>query len=69
MNDFSPKSIIFTKEKHHYSRSLDGFPNILIDDYGENIRMWSANGGIGIKHKDYKFERTTKNILSLLLDK
>ena len=36
--------------------------NILIDDYGVNVRKWEASGGVGFKHKDHKFERTVKAI-------
>ena len=27
-------------------------PNILIDDYGVNVRKWEASGGVGFKHKE-----------------
>jgi hypothetical protein len=29
-----------------------GIPNILIDDYDQNIKEWQAKGGIGILHKN-----------------
>lgn len=51
-----PQAIIFDHEKYKYARQADGTPNILIDDWDTNIRLWEAQGGIGIlyKDKDYK---------------
>ena len=43
-----------------------GIPNLLIDDFGINIKKWENNGGIGIKHKDYKFMRTEEKLLELI---
>ena len=51
-----PQAIIFDHEKYKFARQADGTPNILIDDWDTNIRLWEAQGGIGIlyKDKDYK---------------
>jgi 5'(3')-deoxyribonucleotidase len=51
-----PQAIVFDHEKYKYAQQADGTPNILIDDWETNIRLWEANGGIGIlyKDKDYK---------------
>lgn len=46
-----PNDIIFEHEKQKYAVQPDGTPNILIDDYGVNIRNWRAAGGIGIKYQ------------------
>ena len=62
LNFFPPKDIIITHDKARYATTEDGTPNILIDDYGQNIQKWEAAGGVGFKHKDHKFERTAKNI-------
>ena len=43
-------NIIFEHEKHKYATS-NGNPNILIDDYGVNIRKWQDAGGIAIKYQ------------------
>ena len=59
---FLPKDVIITHDKAKYATTEDGTPNILIDDYGVNIQKWEAAGGIGFKHKDHKFERTSKAI-------
>ena len=45
------KKIIFEHEKYLYAKSVDGQPNILIDDYGVNIKKWNAAGGIAIKYQ------------------
>ncbi len=45
-----PNDIIFEHEKYKYAVS-NGIPNILIDDYGVNIKKWRAAGGIGLKYQ------------------
>lgn len=55
---FPPKNVYITHNKPQYATKEDGTPNILIDDFGSNIRNWEAKGGVGFKHKDHKFERT-----------
>lgn len=42
---------IFEHNKAMYAKNPDGTPNILIDDYGVNIRAWQAAGGIAIKYQ------------------
>ena len=59
---FPPEEVIIEHDKAKYATQPDGTPNILIDDYGVNIRKWDAAGGIGFKHKDHKFERTAQAI-------
>ena len=46
-----PADIVITGQKEHWAVNPDGSPNILIDDRGENIRRWTARGGIGIKYQ------------------
>jgi 5'(3')-deoxyribonucleotidase len=48
-----PQSVIFDHNKEKYARQSDGTPNILIDDYETNIKLWRERGGIGILY-DYK---------------
>ena len=45
-----PDGVIFEHEKYKYAMT-GGKPNILIDDYGVNIKKWRAAGGIGIKYQ------------------
>jgi 5'(3')-deoxyribonucleotidase len=59
---FLPEEVIVTHNKPQFATAKDGTPNILIDDYGVNIRNWEEAGGIGFKYKDHKFERTAKDI-------
>lgn len=66
LKQFPPKNVIITADKHLYAKQSDGTPNILIDDYGANIAKWNQAGGIGVKHKDYKFERTFNNLMHYL---
>jgi 5'(3')-deoxyribonucleotidase len=51
-----PQAVIFDHEKYKFAQQPDETPNILIDDWDTNIKLWEANGGIGIlyKDKDYK---------------
>jgi len=46
----TPDNIIFEHNKAKYATD-DGHPNILIDDYGVNIRAWGTAGGIPIKYQ------------------
>ena len=55
---FPPKEVIVSADKYKWAKQADGTPNILIDDFGSNIRNWESKGGVGFKHKDHKFERT-----------
>lgn len=43
--------VIFEHEKYKYARGFQGQPNILIDDYGVNIKKWRDAGGIAIKYQ------------------
>ena len=46
-----PDNVVFEHEKYKYARNSNGKPNILIDDYGVNIRKWEGAGGIAIKYQ------------------
>ena len=59
---FPPNNVYITADKAKFATQSDGTPNILIDDFGQNINKWTAAGGVGFKHKDHKFERTVKNL-------
>lgn len=43
------ESWIFDDEKWKYAQQPDGNANVLIDDFGYNIKRWNEAGGIGIK--------------------
>ena len=57
-----PQEIIFAVQKEHYARQADGTPNILIDDFDTNIRLWEANGGIGILYEDSNVDKAIKKL-------
>ena len=57
-----PRAVLFDHEKFKSAKQADGTPNILIDDYDTNIRLWEANGGIGILYKDSEIERVLKQL-------
>lgn len=43
-------NLVRREQKQDYAMT-GGKPNVLIDDWGRNIREWEAKGGIGIHHK------------------
>jgi 5'(3')-deoxyribonucleotidase len=57
LHKHQPQAVIFDHEKYKFARQADGTPNILIDDWDTNIRLWEANGGIGILYKDTKCDK------------
>jgi len=59
---FPPKKVIIEKNKAKYATQKDGTPNILIDDYSQQINPWKAAGGVGIKHSN----SNTKNSVAQL---
>lgn len=62
----APRGVLFDHEKFKYARQADGTPNILIDDWDTNIRLWEANGGIGILYENSKCERALKQLEAAL---
>ena len=59
---FPPKNVYITHDKPQFAKNADGTSNILIDDFGRNVKQWEDAGGIGFKYKDHKFERTAKQL-------
>lgn len=51
LKNHQPRAVIFDHEKYKYAQQPDETPNILIDDWDTNIKLWEANGGIGILYK------------------
>jgi len=64
LKEFLPKNVIITADKYKYAKNANGTPNILIDDFGKNIEKWEEFGGIGVKHKDHKLNRTKLRLSS-----
>jgi hypothetical protein len=51
-----------TANKGIYAKQSDGTPNVLIDDFGVNIKNWMAAGGTAIKHKDGRADATLEQL-------
>ena len=64
-----PQAVIFDHEKYKFARQADGTPNILIDDWDTNIKLWEAQGGIGILYKDEKCKEALHKLEQALLGK
>ena len=47
---FQPEQVIIDHNKKKYATQSDGTPNLLIDDFGKNVKAWQSAGGIAIKH-------------------
>lgn len=62
LHNFAPSDVIITHNKAAHATQPDGSPNILIDDYGKNIKSWEAAGGIGIKHEDGHVNHTLNEL-------
>jgi hypothetical protein len=53
-----------TADKGMYAKQADGTANILIDDFGYNIKRWRSAGGIGIQHTNGMVNNTIKQLQS-----
>lgn len=62
LSKFPVQSVLFDHHKEKFARQADGTPNILIDDWDSNIKLWEANGGIGILYKDSNYEAALKKL-------
>jgi 5'(3')-deoxyribonucleotidase len=50
---FPPKNVYITDNKPQFAKGKDGTANILIDDFGQQIKKWTAAGGQGIKYESF----------------
>jgi 5'-nucleotidase len=66
LKNHQPQAIIFDHEKYKFAKQADGTPNILIDDWDTNIKLWERNGGIGILYKDRKCNDALKQVADAL---
>ena len=55
-----------TGDKGMYAKQADGTANILIDDFGYNIKKWQSAGGIGIQHTNGTVNNTVKQLQAVL---
>ena len=60
-NPGASKNAIFASNKHKYA--LNGKePNVLVDDYGKYLNLWSNAGGIAVKHEDNNTQHTISEL-------
>ena len=69
LSGFGPADVILTHNKSKYAKKADGTPNVLIDDFGKNIKGWESAGGIGIKHENNAPNLTLKKLDSVFKKK
>jgi 5'(3')-deoxyribonucleotidase len=69
LNNHQPQAVIFDHEKYKYAQQPDETPNILIDDWDTNIKLWEANGGIGILYKPENCQEALHKLSLALLGK
>jgi hypothetical protein len=43
----------------------NGQPNVLVDDFGRYLTMWSDAGGIAVKHEDENTAETIKALADI----
>ena len=55
-----------TADKGMYAKQADGTANILIDDFGYNIKKWKSAGGIGIQHTNGTVNSTVNKLKAAL---
>ena len=66
LKNHQPQAVIFDHEKYKYACQPNGTPNILIDDWDTNIRLWESNGGIGILYRDKNYKQALRKLKSAL---
>ena len=66
MKNIQPQSVIFDHEKFKFAKQANGTPNILIDDFDTNVKLWISNGGIGILHVDKDYQHSLQQLKKAL---
>ena len=69
LKNHQPQAVIFDHEKYKYAQQADDTPNILIDDWDTNIKLWEANGGIGILYKPENYKEVLHKLSAALRGK
>ena len=69
LKNHQPQATIFDHEKYKFACQADGTPNILIDDWDTNIKLWEANGGIGILYEPKQYKKALHTLSQALLGK
>ena len=63
-NPGTSQDAIFTKRKFKYA-TINGKPNVLVDDYNYYLNSWIEAGGIAVKHSDASTEHTIKQLTKI----
>jgi hypothetical protein len=64
LDEYNPgtsQNAIFTKRKFKYA-TINGKPNVLVDDFNYYLRSWADAGGIAVKHSDNTTDHTIKQL-------
>lgn len=69
LKNHQPQAVIFDHEKYKYAQQPDETPNILIDDWETNIKLWEANGGIGILYRPENYREALHKLSQALRGK
>lgn len=63
-NPGTSQDAIFTKRKFKYA-TIDGRPNVLVDDFNYYLNSWVEAGGIAVKHSDASTDHTIKQLTKI----
>ena len=63
-NPGTRQDAIFTKRKFKYA-TINGKPNVLVDDYNYYLNSWAEAGGIAVKHSDASTDHTIKQLTKI----
>jgi hypothetical protein len=60
-NPGTSSNAIFTSAKYKYA-TINGKPNVLVDDFGKYLKSWNDAGGIAVKHSDESTNHTIQQL-------
>lgn len=63
-NPGTSQNAIFTKRKFKYA-TINGRPNVLVDDFNYYLNSWAEAGGIAVKHSDGSTDHTIKQLTKI----
>jgi 5'(3')-deoxyribonucleotidase len=63
-NPGTSQDAIFTKRKFKYA-TINGKPNVLVDDFNYYLNSWAEAGGIAVKHSDASTDHTIKQLTKI----
>jgi 5'(3')-deoxyribonucleotidase len=63
-NPGTSQDAIFTQRKFKYA-TINGKPNVLVDDYNYYLNSWAEAGGIAVKHSDASTDHTIKQLTKI----